>query len=747
MSQAELTVTGMSCVGCAQSIDRALAKAVGVEASELSFATGRLSVTFDPSQTSQQKIAELVRQTGFDVVQDSDRDTADDSAAERERVRVRSARNRLILAALLTLPLFLLSMGKDFGVWGSWANSAWVGWLMLALATPVQWFSGTEFYAGTLRAVRRRMANMDVLVTLSTTTAFLYSLAVLLAQTTGAVSLGDHVYFETSATIVTLVLLGRWIESKAKDRTGAAIKNLLGLQVKAATVLHNGREIEQSVEDLTPGDQVIVRPGQQVPADGIVVDGASAVDESMLTGESWPVVKNPGDQVYGATVNREGMLQVEVSRVGDQSTLAGIIRQVEKAQSSKAPIQQLADQVSAVFVPVVLFVALTAFCVWFLYLGQPVEAMLRMIAVLIISCPCAMGLATPLAVMVGMGRGAESGVLFRSSESLQRVCEVDHVVFDKTGTLTNGSFSVSDVHCVDEDAEQLIATVSAVERFSEHPAAVGIVSKAKQMHVQIPSCKDFQTVSGQGVSGTVEHKLVRIGNPQWVRASQPTVSSEIDRLSNQWLKQSKTVLWVDIAGRVAGLIALEDSLRPQANRVLSELRSLGLKTSLLTGDNDAAAASVAKQVGITDVKSQVLPSQKVESIVARQDSGAIVAMVGDGINDAPALAQADVGIAIGSGTDVAIESAAVTLLGGQLEGVGKAFRISAATMRNIKQNLFWAFAYNILLIPIAAGVLAPFDSVPKMFQQLHPILAALAMVFSDLVIVGNALRLRRIPID
>lgn len=786
MQSIALTVTGMSCVGCAQSIEHALRSTPGVKDSDLSFPSGRLTITFDPQQTETKTILRQIQALGFEAslastdnrfgaakvsespsrsqatqgsaspsftlpVIDGPKPTGRSTdAATAQQIR---QQRLLILGVMLTLPLFLLSMGRDFGLWkaltGSpWAHQPWVGWLMLIMATPIQFVVGRQFYVGAFASLRRRYANMDVLVAISTSTAFFYSLAVLVAGVFGVTTWGDHVYFETSATIITLILVGRWFESRAKNRTGIAIENLLGMQVKKATVRRDDQEFLVDANQVVVGDVVVVRPGEKIPVDGEVIQGHSAVDESMLTGESLPVEKTLGDRVFGATINREGMLVARATKVGSDSTLAQIILQVEKAQSTKAPIQQLADQISGVFVPIVLTVAVAAFCVWFFVIGDATQAMLRMIAVLIISCPCAMGLATPLAVMVGMGRGAENGILFKSSESLQQVSRVTDVLLDKTGTISSGNLQVSNVvtasnHPHVPSQNELLGIAAAVEQSSEHPVGQAVLREAQLRELSLPECRDFLATPGRGVAGFVGDVSVRIGTSDWIAESKPPGLQDV---AGDLQQQAKTVFWVEVDRQIAGLIAVSDTIKPDSKAAIDRLHQMGLRTAIITGDNPNTAAVIAKQVNIDHVIAGVLPADKADRVGQLQAAGRIVAMVGDGINDAPALAQADVGIAIGTGTDVAIESADITLLGGDLSSVSKAIRLSASTMRNIKQNLFWAFAYNILLIPVAAGVLAFVDSAPQFLKSLHPILAALAMVCSDIVIVANALRLRRVDL-
>ncbi|MCA9129990.1 MAG: heavy metal translocating P-type ATPase [Planctomycetales bacterium] len=742
----ELPVTGMTCVGCARSIERSLTAVAGVQSSDVNFSANTVAITFEPQVVDQHTLVEAIRSSGFDVVEAPQGENLHDAVATAEQAFRHRQMLRLIVGLVFTVPLFVLSMGRDLGLWGAWAHAPWVNWLMFGLASPVQFYVGWEYYTKASQSLRKLSANMDVLVSLGALTAYGFSLLVMFSLMVGSTAWGNHVYFETSATIITLVLLGRIVESKAKGRTNAALTRLLGLQAKRANVLRNGVEVELPVERLVVGDVVVVRPGERIPVDGRVLAGDSAVDESMLSGESLPVDKTVGSMVVGATINRAGVLKIEALKLGGETALAQIVKQVAYAQSTKAPIQQLADRVTNVFVPIVLFVALLAFCVWYFAFGDLNQGLLRMISVLLISCPCAMGLATPLAIMVGMGRGAENGILFKSSESLQRVGDATHIVLDKTGTLSEGALRVTNVFAVAERSEtELVRLAAAVEQFSEHPIGQAIVSHAKELSLELDDCREFAANSGKGVQAIVGNKSVRIGTLRWI-TSQGIETVSIESQARQLQKAAQTVMCVVVDQHVQGLITVADTLKRSSPEAIQRLRSMGLHVAMITGDNTETAKAIGAEVGIDDIMAETLPSQKASRIRHLQQSGAVVAMVGDGINDAPALAQADVGIAIGTGTDIAIESADVTLLRGDLRSIPQAITLSNSTVRNIKQNLFWAFAYNVLLIPIAAGVLAGFHSLPLMLRELHPIMAALAMVMSDLVIVANALRLRRASI-
>ncbi|MEQ1825466.1 MAG: heavy metal translocating P-type ATPase [Pirellula sp.] len=745
-STLELPITGMSCVGCAKSIEKSLNQERGVLASAVNFAQSNVVVTIDPTLIDREHIIATIRSTGFDVVEAISGQSLEDSMAVAHRHESQRQWRRLVVGIVLTLPMFVFCMARDFGLIGHWSHANIFNWILLMLATPVQFFVGWDYYTSSYKSIRRGMANMDVLVSLGSTAAYLYSIVVTLALSFQSKQWGEHVYFETSATIITLILLGRMVETRANARTGAAIKKLLGLQAKTARVRRGGHEVDIPIEQVRVGEQIVVRPGEKIPVDGVVLSGRSAVDESLISGESMPVEKSEGMQVIGATINREGVLMIQSTKLGSQSALAQIVRQVEHAQSTKAPIQHLADQIAGVFVPIVVAIAILTFCVWYFVVDDFTQALLRTISVLIISCPCAMGLATPLAVMVGMGRGAENGILFKSSSAIQTLCRATQIVLDKTGTVSEGKLSVTDVKpCHGFTDNSVLSLAAAVEQASEHPIATAIVSKAKERGLAIVRCDDFQSTSGQGVFGTVEGQKTLIGNTRWMRDHGIELLDMME-IASSLEQQAKTVMWLAKQGEIVGILAVADTVKPTSASAVRRMKESGLNVVMITGDNAHTANAIAQLVGIEDILAETLPQDKASRVRQLQSSGQVVAMVGDGINDAPALAMADVGIAIGTGTDIAIESADVTLLRGDLNGVPQAIRLSKATMRNIRQNLFWAFAYNVLLIPIAAGALAGFAFVPSGLRELHPILAAFAMVASDLVIVANALRLQTIKL-
>jgi Cu+-exporting ATPase len=600
---------------------------------------------------------------------------------------------------------------------------------------------GWQFYVGFWKALKHKTSDMNTLIAVGTSAAYLYSLIVTFVPHWIMVKgLMVDVYFDTSAAIVVLILLGRFLEARAKGRTSEAIKKLIGLQPKTAKVIRNGEEVDIPIEEVTLGDMVLVRPGEKIPVDGIVRDGYSSVDESMVTGESLPVEKKVGDTAIGATINKTGTFKFEATKVGKDTVLAQIIRLVQEAQGSKPPIARLVDVIASYFVPGVILVAIVTFIVWTIWGPHPAftYAFLNFIAVLIIACPCALGLATPTSIMVGTGKGAEHGILIRGAEALETAHQLNTIVLDKTGTLTKGEPSVTDVIASKESTQQEILTLAAsAEKGSEHPLGEAIVRRAKEEHSILLEPKGFQAIAGYGIEAIIDSKRILLGNPRLMEERKIALnglSQEAERLSNE----GKTPVFLAVDGKSVGLLAVADTLKENSKEAVQALRRLGLEVVMLTGDNQKTARAIANQIGIDRVLAEVLPEMKAEEIKRLQSEGRKVAMVGDGINDAPALTQANVGIAIGTGTDVAMESADITLIGGDLRGIVNAIALSRATIRNIKQNLFWAFAYNTILIPVAAGVLFPFFGI-----LLNPILAAGAMAFSSVTVVSNALRLRK----
>jgi Cu+-exporting ATPase len=747
----DLPVTGMTCANCALTIERVLRRLDGVVAASVNLASERASVEYLPVVVGLAAIQQAIRDAGYDVVVPGEGQAPEDAERAAREAEVRDQTRKFWVGVAFTLPLFLLSMGRDAGLLGMWAHEPWVNWLMLALATPVQFYVGWDYYTGGYKSLRAGSANMDVLVAMGSSAAYFYSLAVLLFPV-----LGDHVYFETSALIITLIKLGKLLEARAKGRTSEAIKKLMGLRPKTARVIRDGAELDVPIASVALGDVVVIRPGERVPVDGVVIEGRSAVDESMLTGESLPVDKKPGDEIVGGTINKQGMLKFEATRVGSQTALAQIIRLVEEAQGSKAPIQRLADRVSAVFVPAVIAIALVTFFAWLLLGGVGfTEAMLYMVAVLVIACPCALGLATPTAIMVGTGRGAESGILFRNSEALERAHGLATIVLDKTGTLTQGRPELTDLVAREGTSEDTVLRLAAsAERGSEHPVGVAIVRAAQERGLLLAEPQGFEAVAGQGVAATVEGSQVLVGTIRFLE-SRGVRPDGLDAALSRLESAARTAMLVAVDGRAEGVVAVADTVKEGSAEAIRQMQALGLELVMITGDNPRTAEAIGQELGIGRILAQVQPGDKATQVKALQEGSheglalqprrggevGLVGMVGDGINDAPALAQADVGIAIGTGTDVAMAAADVTLMSGDLHGVPRAIALSRATMRTIRQNLFWAFFYNVILIPVAAGVFYP-----SLGIRLHPALAAGAMAFSSVFVVSNSLRLRRAKI-
>ncbi|MDE0398698.1 MAG: heavy metal translocating P-type ATPase [Candidatus Poribacteria bacterium] len=734
--QISLPITGMHCENCSSTITRHLKKMDGVLAAEVSLATEYAAVTFDTSTISEETIVDKIRDLGYDVV---DEDEEEEARAEE----FRRQKLQFTVGVIFTLPLFLLSMGRDLGIIGNWADAHWVNYLMFGLALPVQGYVAWDYYIGGFKALRNRSANMDVLVAMGTSVAFFYSLVVTIALTAGGGErFGAHVYFETAAVIVTLIKLGKLLEARAKGKINAALKKLPKLFPETACRLENGEEQHVPIEQIGVGDVLLVRPGESIPVDGVVRSGTSAIDESVFTGESVPADKGPGDPVTAATMNQSGMLTMEATHIGAETALARLVQLVQTTQQSKPPIQRAADAVTNVFVPVVTAIAVVTFLVWWFLIGAGfTPAMLRLVAILVTACPCALGLATPTAVMMGTGIGAQRGILFRNGEALERAGDLTTIVLDKTGTLTEGRLTLTDI-LTDKDESELLQLSAAAERGSEHPIGKAVVQAAKERGLDIATPTAFEAVTGHGITAQVDGSSVVIGNLSLIQQQDiPTkrFEEEADRLQTE----AKTVLWVAADGHVVGLLAVSDTLKPEAQAAVTELYELGCTVTMMTGDNRVTADTIAKAARISDVMAELKPEDKAAAVKKLQtENGGLVAMVGDGINDTPALAQADIGISLGTGTDIARETAHVTLMHSDLRGLPDAIRLSRSTMRTIKQNLFWAFFYNVLLIPIAAGALYPLSFVPMMFRELHPMLAAFAMAFSSVSVVLNSLRLQ-----
>jgi P-type Cu+ transporter len=737
----EMPVTGMTCANCAANIERALTKRTpGVLSASVNFGTERVAVDYIPTAIDVDGIVGAIEKTGYGALAPDDTANPEDAEASARAAEIREQTRKFGVGVAFTLPLFLLSMARDFGLVGPWSHAAWVNFLFLLLATPVQFYTGWDYYVGSWKSLRNRSANMDVLVALGSSVAYGYSLAVLLSS-----QLGGHVYFETSAVIITLIKLGKMLEARTKGKTGGAIRKLIGLRPKTATRIVCGEEEEVPVARIVKGDVVVVRPGERIPVDGVVTDGQTSVDESMLSGEPIPVDKQPGDTVAAGTINGQGLIRFEATRVGRETALAQIIRLVQEAQGSKAPIQAVADRVAAVFVPAIIVVALITFGIWWALGGEFVPAMIRLVAVLVIACPCALGLATPTAIMAGTGKAAERGILFKNSTALEQATNLDTVVLDKTGTITEGKPRVSDVVPLagfTGDERDLLRIGASVEKGSEHPLGRAIVAHAENEGLTLQPLTGFQATGGAGVQARIDDALVMVGKPGWFEEQNMDLGPAKDNIE-RLQAEGKTVMVVARDGAVCGLVAVSDTIKPDSAEAIRDLHRMNLKVVMLTGDNRQAARKIAADLGIDAIEAEVRPEEKSQRIQTLQEKGGTIGMVGDGINDAPALAQADVGLAIGTGTDVAIETADVILASGSLHGIVRAIGLSRATMRTIRQNLFWAFGYNVLLIPVAAGVLYPFEGLPMMLRQLHPILAALAMAFSSISVVSNSLRLYR----
>jgi len=742
MAEKNYTVTGMSCASCANAVEKALNKNNDINAS-VNIATEKLNIEYDEKKYDFDKIREIVESAGYGLIEDM----TEDKKMELYQEKITSLKNRLILAVIFVVPLLYISMGHMLGaVLPEFLNPK-VNPLNFALAQFVLTlpiiYAGRDFFSHGFKNLVRKSPTMDSLIAIGATAAVLYGIYATFRIVTVDPEAHMDLYYESAGTIITLILFGKLLEAKTKGQTSSAIKKLIGLQPKKAKIIENGAEKEVLIENLKVGDIVIVKPGEKIAVDGRIVEGATSVDESMLTGESLPVSKKVGDKVVGGSINKNGSIRFEATEIGKNTVLSQIIKLVEEAQGSKAPISRMADIVSAYFVPIVIGIAIITGIAWFLSGSGLVTALSFFIAVLVIACPCALGLATPTSIMVGTGKGAENGILIKSGEALETAYKIKTVVFDKTGTITKGKPILTNLIAYGKYNEnELLKIAASVENDSEHPLAEAIVNKAKEKNIEIKPYEKFRAMPGYGIRATFEGKEVQIGNRKLMENRKINVEisqKDYDILSNE----GKTPMYISIDNEFAGLVAVADVIKETSKEAIEKLKKMGIKTIMLTGDNEKTAKFIAKQVGIDDVISEVLPNQKSQKVKELQEKDEFVAMVGDGINDSPALAQANVGIAIGNGTDVAIESADIVLIRNDLRDVAGAIALSKATITNIKENLFWAFFYNVLGIPFAAGIFYAFFNGPK----LDPMIAAFAMSFSSVSVLGNALRLKLLKIE
>jgi Cu+-exporting ATPase len=737
-----LPVRGMSCASCVEKVQKALNGVPGVTRADVNFATEKATVEYVLGEATVKDMARAVRDAGYEILEvEEGEDVVERERAARE-AEFRQLRRKFFTGVALIIPVFLLVFWDKIGLSHILAFSNQANFLMqFIIQTPIQFWVGWQFYRGAWAAAKHKTSDMNTLIAVGTSAAYLYSVtATFFPSFFAAQGLAAHVYFDTAGAIVVLILLGRLLEARAKGQTSEAIKKLIGLQPKQATVVRDGQEMAIPVEDVQIGDTVIVRPGEKIPVDGAVLEGHSAVDESMVTGESIPVEKGEGDEVIGATINKTGSFKFKATKVGKETMLAQIIRMVEEAQGSKPPIARMADIIASYFVPAVIGIAIVTFGIWFFFGPEPAltYAVLNFVSVMIIACPCALGLATPTSIMVGTGKGAENGVLIRGGEALETAHKLNAIVLDKTGTITRGEPSVTDiVEANGVKAQEILRLAASAERGSEHPLGEAILQRAKADGVGLQDPTDFIAIPGHGIEAAIGGQKVLMGNIKLMKERTIPLDG-MEGKAEALSREGKTPMFVAVDGRAAGIIAVADTLKEDSKEALDALHQLDLEVIMLTGDNKRTANAIAKQIGVDRVLAEVLPEVKANEIKRLQAEGKRVGMVGDGINDAPALAQADVGIAIGTGTDVAMESADITLISGDLKGVVTAIALSKATIRNIKQNLFWAFAYNTILIPVAAGILFPFFGI-----LLSPIFAAAAMGLSSVTVVSNALRLRR----
>jgi Cu+-exporting ATPase len=714
MKKITLTISGMHCASCALNIEKALKKLDGVESVVVNFANEQATAEYDPKLVDIKKFKKVINDLGYKALEPNELNESDKEIKKLKRLS--------IIGLILTIPVVIISMLIQI------PNE---NYILLLLTAPIQFGVGYHFYKGSWNSLKNKYFNMDFLVVLGTSAAYFYSIF--------ATFSGGMTFYEASATVITTITIGRLMEQISRGKTSDAIKKLIKLQAKTAKIIREGKEVEIPIEHVKKDDIIIVRPGERIPVDGLVIDGYSSVDESMITGESIPIEKKKGDEVIGATMNKNGMLKIKATKIGAETALSQIIKMVKEAQQSKAPIQKIADVVVSYFVPVVMIIAISSFLFWYFISGQTFFFALSIMAsILVVACPCAMGIATPTAVMVGLGKGAENGILIKNGEYLEKVHKLDTIVFDKTGTLTKGEPEVTDVVSFkDFDKKKLIKFAAIAEKNSEHSLGESIIRKAEEMKIDLPSSKIFKTMPGLGVVSSYERKEILVGNRKLMNNNKIDTEQVEDRIKNLE-EEGKTVVIVAIDKKIAGLIGIADTLKEYSKEAIHELKKMGLSIIMITGDNERTAKAVAKQVGIDEIMAEVLPQDKAKKIEELQSQGKFVGMVGDGINDAPALAKSNIGIAIGSGTDVAIETGDIVLIKEDLRDVVTAIKLSKKTLSKIKQNLFWAFFYNTAMIPIAAGILYPAFNI-----LLPPMAAGIAMVFSDISVVGNSLLLKR----
>ncbi|HEY9875976.1 MAG TPA: heavy metal translocating P-type ATPase [Candidatus Obscuribacterales bacterium] len=743
MDNLTLKLRGMSCASCANSIADAIRAVAGVSECNVNFGAEIASITYDPKITDLKAIQDAVDAAGYSSQPIQDLLSEDETELRARQVESRGLQLKVwtggIISTILVIGSLPAMTGLQIPFIPMWLHNFW---LQAVLTAPVQFWCGKSFYLNSWKALKRHAATMDTLIVLGTSAAYFYSLFVTIfpgfLTTEG---LTPSVYYETSAVVIALILLGRLFENRAKGQTSEAIRKLMGLQARTARIVRNGQEMEVAIAEVQLGDIILVRPGEKIPVDGEVIEGASTIDEAMVTGESLPVKKQPGDEVIGSTINKTGSFKFRATRVGKDTFLAQIVKLVQQAQGSKAPIQRLADQVTGWFVPAVIAIAIATFIIWYNVMGNVTLALITTVGVLIVACPCALGLATPTSIMVGTGKGAENGILIKGADSLELAHKLQAIVLDKTGTLTQGKPTVTDFVTVNGTANgnelKILRLAASLERNSEHPLAEAVVQYAQSQRVELAEAQNFEAIVGSGVQGYVSKQLVFIGTQRWLNElGIDTQALQTYRDKLEYL--GKTVIWIAIDGKLQAIAGISDALKPSSTNAVRALQKLGLEVMMLTGDNRRTAEVIAREVGIKRVIAEVRPDQKAAQVQAIQSEGKVVAMVGDGINDAPALAQADVGIAIGTGTDVAIAASDITLISGDLQGIVTAIQLSRATIKNIRQNLFFAFIYNVAGIPIAAGILFPFFG-----WLLSPIIAGAAMAFSSVSVVTNALRLRK----